>query len=658
MKTSRIILFSAAIITAACTKEIAQENTPEVNLVPITFSVGSEQDEDTKVYLGEDLKTVLWSSDDKIKVFDRVSNELPEFEITAGEGTTSASISGSVSETASAPYFAMYPYQADAVFTTAEQTPNSKACKSGYITLNLPAEQNAVANSVDPNAFIGVAMSEDGTNFSFKNLTAFVKFKLNEADIDGLETVSFSGNSLGSVAGDMYVYFDTDGNINQTYVSGKMQSYVTLSKPDEGWNAKAVYYMAIRPLAFADGFTITAKYSDGSCKHISVSKGYYNASGTEQTISRNRAMNLGTLPALKAGLPNDLYIAYLHGQNLDADGVINKTNFLGATLTLTNSNISSKGVYFVSKGENTQTISGNFDDDIIVIGRYQSATPTLTASSQIGIRQCTNWIFYNIILDASSVTGYLIKPAYTSQANVQNFIFENCEISLPKNSPLLYWSNTDEGKDIDIDNAVLRNNKFQINVDADNKTVNILNFGNEPITPAQVIIENNLIYTTTDNYVNGKLLQLQNNGNTQDNIKVLIKNNTLVNFGGSSSVQPLVQMYQGSNQTIDFSGNLSVYTTTSTLSVRLFTFNGTLDKYSGTITYDKNKYFHPSTVTWALAGSWPKYLTEKPTEKFTSETENPFSTCDLANGNFVRKSAYASYGSSLVPVEDTTTTEE
>lgn len=659
MKTNRIILLGAALMAAACAKEISPENNQnntDVKLVPVTFNVGGETGEDaeSKVVLGgENMKEVHWTQADKIKVFDGVSNELPAFNVISGFGTTSATISGKISETAEAPYFAMYPYQEGATFTAAEVVNGNTnySCYKGYMTINIPSVQKAVANSVDPDAFIGIGYSDDGKLFSFKNLTAFVKFRLNKEDIDGLETVSLSGNEnesgkMQDITGTVYGYFNSDKNPSILY-SSQMYQFATLTAPDDGWNSETDYYIAIRPTTFDVGFTITAKYSDGSCRHITENAAL-------KYISRNQALALNEIPKLKNGLPEDLYIAYLHGQNLDEDGLINKSNFTEAVID----NIDKTGkLNFITKD---QTNTGNFDN-ITVVGRYKSQKPVFT-KTRMNVSTDGNVIFKNVTLDFSAYTNYAIAPSIQTNITIDNFIFEDCIIRLPKDKPLLYWKN--DSYNINVNNAILRNNKISVELSADNNAINLFNFSNEPITPKAVKIDNNLIYATTDYFAQGKLLIL---GNTVNNntASISFKNNTLINFGGTSatSAQPLVMIGPGKNQTIDFSNNIIYYnpTKTTTVNVRIFTFNGTLTDeatyQNSTISINNNKFYHPTNIKWTLAGTWPSGV-NKPGVDLKSMAESPFATITPSTGTFILKSAYAGCGSSLVPVEDTSSSAE
>lgn len=644
MKANKILLMAATLSMVACAKEIVQENAnedgTEARLVPITFYAGSEEEDPdattgTRAVLGgEDFKTILWQDTDQLKIFDRVSNSLPEMTVSSGAGTKSATFSGSVTEGSEAPYYAVYPYQADATYSPDNLTIGSNTYTGGYLRVNLPTVQQAIANSVDPKAFLMVAKSTDGKTFQFKNLTAFVKFRLNAADVDGLEELSLSSNGLQAITGNIDLAFDSNGNVQQTYVNGTMQFYVTMKAPEGGFSSEVDYYFAIRYCNFSKGVTITGKYSDGSCRSIASSTGPTN------NISRNMTLNLKTLPAMKKSLPNDLYIAYLHGHSIDVDGLVNKERYPESVLDPTNLYNDGR-LNFISKDYSFSGVLGK----MTVVGRYQSQKPQFT-KTRIYLSEGGNVIFKNVTLDFSEYTNYAIGMSGSSDYTIDNFIFEDCDIKLPKDQHLTYLKQ--DTHNLDIKNAVLRNNKISVALSGDNKGVNIFNFKDEPITLQRIVVENNLIYTTTSYYAQGRILIL---GDTEraSAARSSFSNNTLVNFGGNS--QALVTFAHGQNQTMDFSNNLIVYTVSSNLTARLFTFNNYTSYSGSTIAVKDNKFYYTNAITWQLAGYWMTGVT-KPTVSFTSEAANPFTAdSNAATGKFVLTTAYRGCGSSLVEVE-------
>lgn len=370
-KTIRFMLYAAvAAATVSCAEEIAPENSQDRNnagldLIPMTFTAGAE-DADTKVVLQEDRKTIHWEATDQIKVFDGVSNDLPAF-TTTGSGA-SVTFSGQVSEGAAGPFYALYPYQAAATFgastiTTAEY--------GNVITATVPAEQTAVAGGVPANAFIAAAVSDNKDNFKFKTICGFIKFQLSEEDAAGAVAVSISGNDLAAIAGDVEIFFSKSGEeaFGQDYVRGATKDYVTLTG---SFKADTDYYFAIRSNKFASGFTMTIKYADGSCKHVTTTQ------AAPQTISRNMVMNIGK-PAFKAGLPNDLYIAWQHGLDVDMAGkAFNKATYGEATRIKKDGSSGTAGVYIIDSGFTFKTNYQAVTEPLIIFGRYNDRSSGLT----------------------------------------------------------------------------------------------------------------------------------------------------------------------------------------------------------------------------------------------------------------------------------------
>ena len=502
MKVNSLFILSTALLFAGCVNEIVSNEQngqePQVNLVPVTFQAGSEEDSDadTKVTIGDDKKSVLWTETDKIKVFDKTANNLPAFTVSSGAGTTFAAISGSVSEGATGNFYAMYPYQADATFTSGETKLGNDTVIDGYITLEVPAEQKAVAGSLDPAAFIGVGQCKDGTTFNFKNATAFVKFQLNSADVEGLETVSFSGNSLGSVAGKIKIGFTESGSVAQTYVSGAGAQYITLSKPEGGWKSGVDYYFAIRPLKFESGFTITARYSDNSCRHLTTTKGITDNNGAAQTVSRNCTMNLGTLPAMKSGLPNDLYIAYLHGQDINIAGnIVNKTKYLDATLVTDDKTIQN-GVFFVNPG--IKATIQNLTSSIIIGRMADTKSIAQRTDSYIRLTPTANkdyLLMKNISLNITSDKAYL--AALAADGIFEKIVFDDCKLEIPSGKTQLISA----AKARQINECVFNSCDIKLNSSpaylinyASNKSKNTEN----STTMSSLTFHNNIVYAGSD----------------------------------------------------------------------------------------------------------------------------------------------------------------
>ncbi|MBR5034598.1 MAG: Ig-like domain-containing protein [Bacteroidales bacterium] len=171
----------AAIALVACQKEIsAPENHGEVH-ISVKAVPQALANEDTKTYI-DNTQTILWGTDEYMKIavaagentafanssstsadaFDGEPEAMFEFDITTGEADIYT-------------YMGLYPASA-AVAANNTNAANYK--------VNLPATQNATANSYDPAAYIMVAQPEDFTSVqtswlaSYRRATALNKITL------------------------------------------------------------------------------------------------------------------------------------------------------------------------------------------------------------------------------------------------------------------------------------------------------------------------------------------------------------------------------------------------------------------------------------------------------------------------------------------------
>ncbi|MGM9786419.1 MAG: hypothetical protein ACI3ZS_06240 [Candidatus Cryptobacteroides sp.] len=511
MKYSNILLVAAAIAATACAKEIVSENEntnqPEVKLYPMTFSAGADDGSapDTKVTL--EGKSVLWSATDKIKVFDGTEKSLEAFEITSGEGTTSAIFSGSVADPSATTYYALYPYQESATFHSSLVITES-ATRTNAIKATIPTEQIAVAGSMPSNAFLSMAASNSEGDFSFKNALSLVKFQIKDTyNPSEIESISLSGNALEYIAGNVGLYLAGDG-VNIDYIRGEAESYVTLKGSFESGKD---YFFAIRPVTFEKGITLTVKYKDGSCKYASSAK-------AAQALSRNSVLNLGS-PTLADGLPNDLYIAYLHGCDIDvAETTVNKTAFPKATLIKTNGK-TGDGLYFVDP---SLTVSLETTSAQIVIGRFSDKKSSITKSSVYYLKGTSNndyLLLKNLELSLTTSAGYHFGSD-TDNTVFEKVGFDNCKMTIAKDKALVQST----GGTRLIDAIIIKNCDIKFEASSDNTKERCLMKGSNRMTT--VSFENNILYAEEDvanfyayNNVNGVISNgLKFNCNTVVNL--------------------------------------------------------------------------------------------------------------------------------------------
>lgn len=194
MKT-RILMIAAAIaaLASSCQNDITLEQvTPGTE--PAVISTGAA----TKTSLGEDGKTVNWTSDDQIAVFDNLGGK-STFEASEVNGSY-AKFSGAVLD-GTTHILAVYPENL------------AKSANGNTLTVNIPANQTSKAGSFDEEHNISVAKADktpgtpETSPATFKNVCALLKFTI-PSYIGDATKVTISSNSV--IAGDMTVDFSAE----------------------------------------------------------------------------------------------------------------------------------------------------------------------------------------------------------------------------------------------------------------------------------------------------------------------------------------------------------------------------------------------------------------------------------------------------------------
>lgn len=299
MKTTRILLLTAATLLAACNQENMLENTDNDGtdrLVPMTFTTAIPQ---TRTELA-DGNNVHWTNGDRIAIWDGTSKN--EFTATDINGSF-ATFTGQVTEGSQA-YTAFYPYD---LVTEMNST--------GF-TFNLPAEQTATAGTFANGLAPSWAQATDGsTTLTFQNLCALVKFTV-ASDMAGEGTFTLVGATATEKLAGSLTYTIANGTLT---AANDAATRVTLSGNFEAGNA---YYFVVVPGTLEKGFSLLYENGEG--------KQYRRSASKEVTLTAGHILNLGeqTLNSFEFALTNSAIIDVVGDAiNLDKqeDGTVSLT---------------------------------------------------------------------------------------------------------------------------------------------------------------------------------------------------------------------------------------------------------------------------------------------------------------------------------------------
>ncbi len=249
----KIALFwGVASLLVACTAKLETpiETIAVEKQAPVLYA-SIDEEAQTKVYLDEDYK-VLWTADDRISVFNKNTyNQQYSFDGATGDnaGTFSIVEDGKIKTSNEIDnLYAVYPYN--------ESTSISN---TGVLTVNFPAAQTYSATTFGQGSNTMIAVT-DGTNMQFKNACGYLMFKLYGTSVK-VKTVSLKGNNNEKIAGEASVTMPLGGTPSVA-MSGSATdeivltctSAVAIGNSSENFTE---FWLAIPPVTFSDGFTLT-----------------------------------------------------------------------------------------------------------------------------------------------------------------------------------------------------------------------------------------------------------------------------------------------------------------------------------------------------------------------------------------------------------------
>ncbi len=434
--TSVIIL---ALTLVGCT--IDEPAAPLDGGTEVTMRIQREPDAITRAALSGSAN-IAFQAGDSISVFDADGNNC-EF-IQSGEiGTDgSATFTGKVRVVADS-YLALYPYMAEV--KVADGKIGTIGADDARRPVNIPDQQQAVAGSFDPKAFVSVAqsvkVSNSVHNITFHNACALVKFTVPE-DLDGLtfeKAVLKSESQM--LAGSVTI--TPDGAAK--YV-GPGSGSITLNGT---MKAGQSYYFCALPHAIK-GLSISLFHYPTDETPVVVKS---VAADREVKLVRNQVLNLGAIDVAEMPLKEDGWygegtaanpyqISTKSDMELLLDRLANGADphYRGLNYRLTD-DIDCEGDSLIADGRKVE-FCGVFDGNGHTISNYELSTYSEQSSSNTydycGLFHCVyRATFRNLTLRPANDTVVLHNHNYVSPfiAQVDNAngvaptLIENCRIA-------------------------------------------------------------------------------------------------------------------------------------------------------------------------------------------------------------------------------------
>ena len=304
-------------LVSGCQHEELMPAEQNVDVMEVYATIEDIDDGQTRTYLsGTD---VFWSSGDQIAVFmantlRKRFNVTPE-SIDSKDATfqydSQYIITGKNDNISH--NVAYYP------FCDVTCAPDGSSYTLGNLTL--PSTQSYVEGSVGLGAYPMVAVTEntDDVNFCFRNLCGVMQFQLKGYGF--VKSVSVKGNRGEILAGPAVVTAGY-GNDPSIAMSSEGTKEVTLDCGESGVELNETtpvsFFIALPPVQFEGGFTITVTDTWGGSKEYSTSK--KNPVGRSKGLRMPAKEYIGVRPPQEGDYIDEYGVN--HGQGIEIDGVV------------------------------------------------------------------------------------------------------------------------------------------------------------------------------------------------------------------------------------------------------------------------------------------------------------------------------------------------
>ena len=304
-------------LVSGCQHEELMPAEQDVDLMEVYATIEDIDDGQTRTYLsGTD---VFWSSGDQIAVFmantlRKRFNVTPE-SIDSKDATfqydSQYIITGKNDNISH--NVAYYP------FCDVTCSPDGSSYNLGNLTL--PSTQSYVEGSVGLGAYPMVAVTEntDDVNFCFRNLCGVMQFQLKGYGF--VKSVSVKGNRGEILAGPAVVTAGY-GNDPSIAMSSEGTKEVTLDCGESGVELNETtpvsFFIALPPVQFEGGFTITVTDTWGGSKEYSTTK--KNPVGRSKGLRMPAKEYIGIRPPQEGDYIDEYGVN--HGQGIEIDGVV------------------------------------------------------------------------------------------------------------------------------------------------------------------------------------------------------------------------------------------------------------------------------------------------------------------------------------------------
>ena len=236
-----MICGAAAVLAAVSCSDKENPGNTLRERIPMDFTAGTPAL--TRTAIADDGKSVVWSENDAIGIFDGQTNR---FDIIEGAGSSAATFSGSALPDVQ--YYALYPYDGNASMT------------GNTISATLPSVQYSTADGTfDTMLNPAVAKSGEDNSLVFDHVAAMLKVNV-EGVTGAVRSVSLSADR--SLAG-AYTVDMSRTPYSAVAAESETVANVSLVAENDGNLAAGPYYLVVLPGSYSD-LRLTVTMADGT----------------------------------------------------------------------------------------------------------------------------------------------------------------------------------------------------------------------------------------------------------------------------------------------------------------------------------------------------------------------------------------------------------
>lgn len=263
-----------ATLFTACTQDIVVE---VISPEPEEYIFATIEDE-TRVELNHNMKTV-WTTGDMILRMGNKTLDGWRFNGKTGDRkgsfTRQVTFNGYIDYDFNNRYVAIYPYASSISYGT---------FSNGDLALatDFKTTQNYHPNSYDPTSNIMLGESNDGKNFTFRNVVGYLCLSL--TGNNSVKSITIQGNNNEIIGGDIYINIE---NID-SFASGDELSYKKVLNCGDGvqlTDEPTLFYFTLLPTTFNKGINAKVTFTDGTEYVVNTSKKITIARNTIQPMA-------------------------------------------------------------------------------------------------------------------------------------------------------------------------------------------------------------------------------------------------------------------------------------------------------------------------------------------------------------------------------------